>query len=254
MTDRWDYYMCMVEGALSSIFVDLGLRDEVPQPERPFSLRIGVRLRIDHPRRLSHADEVPALAALEKALVRSVEQGLDGVYVARITGDGGRRFYLRVPNDDRGAIDTCLAPVRAEAPGYPFEVVIDHDPRWRVYLDFLFPNRLGLQFIRDTHTIEALERHGDALAMCRDVDHFATFPAEDAARGFAGRVGRDDRLHAFTVRRIETRPGGPGWTVGLVGQHAVDHRTIEPITSRLVRLAEEFCGDYDGWGCTVCQA
>mgnify|MGYP001432396449 CR=1 FL=1 len=148
MSDRWDFYMCMVDGVLSSIFVDLGLRDAVPQPERPFCLRVGLRLLRDHPRGLSHADEVPALDALEESLVEVVADRLDGVYEARITGGGGRRFYFHVGRDDPEALEACVAHVRTSAPDYPVETDIHRDPGWRVYLDFLYPNRLGFQFIR----------------------------------------------------------------------------------------------------------
>ncbi|MCO5169193.1 MAG: DUF695 domain-containing protein [Planctomycetes bacterium] len=241
----------MVDGVLSSIFVDLGLRDAVPQPERPFCLRVGCRLQRDHPRGMSHADEVSALDALEKSLVEVVADRLDGVYEARITGGGGRRFYFHVARDDVEILDACLAHVRASAPDHPLETDIHRDPGWRVYLDFLYPNRLGFQFIRDTHTIEALREHGDSLGSVRDVDHVTYFGSEEAARGFASRVARDDRLHSFVLRGIKRAEERHRWSVELIGRHAVDHRTIEPITSRLVRLAEEFCGDYDGWGCTI---
>lgn len=245
MSDRWDHYLGKADGVPSSIFVDLGISYEAPVPSRSLSLRITVGLTIERPDGLSHEDEAEPLFALEDDLRRVLAETADAVYVGRVTGGGQRQFFYYAHG--KAGLPKALPLLEARHPNYPLRVDAMEDPGWRVYFEFLYPDRLGRQFILDTHTRRALEEQGDPLITTREVDHYAVFADEEAARGFGHRAVGDLALLLRGVTRTEKG----GWSVDLVGRHPVDGPTLEPITGRLVRLAEEFCGDYGGWGCMV---
>ena len=44
LSDEWDFYFARVNDAVSSIFVDLGIRDDVPIETRPWLLWVWVQL------------------------------------------------------------------------------------------------------------------------------------------------------------------------------------------------------------------
>ena len=45
MSDQWDFYFARINDAVSSIFVDLGLRADVPVEKRPWLLWVWLELR-----------------------------------------------------------------------------------------------------------------------------------------------------------------------------------------------------------------
>ena len=68
MSDDWDFYFARVDGAVSSIFVDLGVKPEVPLEKRPWLLWVFVTLKSPNAEGLSTNDEAPALQALQARL------------------------------------------------------------------------------------------------------------------------------------------------------------------------------------------
>ncbi|MFM8188295.1 MAG: DUF695 domain-containing protein [Pirellula sp.] len=93
MSDQWDFYFANVNDKLASLFLDVGIRDRVPDPSRPWLLWVWVTFQSPRDDGLSDAGESKALADIEDAITETITSSLDGVFVGRITTDGRREFY-----------------------------------------------------------------------------------------------------------------------------------------------------------------
>ena len=68
MSDDWDFYFGRIDGAVSSIFVDLGLRADAPVEKRPWLLWVWVEMRAPRADGLSSGEEAPTLHEIEESL------------------------------------------------------------------------------------------------------------------------------------------------------------------------------------------
>jgi hypothetical protein len=93
LSDTWDFYFSNVNDALASLFVDLGIRDSVPDPAQPWLLWTWVYLRRPRDDGLSSTEEAPLLHSIEDALTTTVKSAIEAVLVGRITTAGRREFY-----------------------------------------------------------------------------------------------------------------------------------------------------------------
>jgi hypothetical protein len=94
LSDEWDFYFARVDDAISSIFVDLGIRADVPVEKRPWLLWVWVVLQAPKPDGLATNEEARSLHAIGEALDSTVCATCDAQLVARITGNGRREFYF----------------------------------------------------------------------------------------------------------------------------------------------------------------
>jgi hypothetical protein len=68
MGDNWKPYLCNVSGKLASIFVNLGLRGDVPIAAKPWLLWTWVYFQTPRSDGLSDSKEAPTLNKIEDAL------------------------------------------------------------------------------------------------------------------------------------------------------------------------------------------
>ncbi len=73
MSDAWDFYFANLNDVIASLFVDLGIRDSVPDTDRPWLLWTWVYLRDPRDDGLSSSEEAPILNAIEDALTKQVK-------------------------------------------------------------------------------------------------------------------------------------------------------------------------------------
>jgi regulator of RNase E activity RraB len=248
MSDAWDFYFANVNDAIASLFVDLGIRDLVPDPDRPWLLWTWVYFRQPRDDGLSSSEEAPILNDMEGGLTKAVKQATEAELVGRITTAGRREFYFYGPQPDH--FDEAVASALNRFPDYVFDSGIKEDPDWSQYLNVLYPSPEEHQRIKNLHVIETLEKHGDSLKKPRPVSHWAYFKspqdrnkfiAEAVSAGFkvADQSKSDDsdadRAYGVTLERIDR----------------VDWDSINEATLALFRLAQEVNGDYDGWETSV---
>jgi hypothetical protein len=247
MSDAWDFYFARVNDGIASLFVDLGIRNSVPDPSRPWLLWAWVSFR--HPRHdgLSSSEEAPVLYEIEDALKRAVNDATEAELVGRITTGGRREFYFYGPQQDR--FERAVADALADFPAYHFDTGARSDPDWSQYLDVLFPSPEEQQRIKNFHVIEALEEQGDSLGP-RPVSHWALFRSPQDRGRFV-----DKAVEAGFRIGDESDGMGPGtelpYGVRLERVDRVDKDSINEVTILLFRLAKEVGGDYDGWETSV---
>lgn len=250
MSDEWDFYFARLNEAVTSIFVDLGIRDDVPVETRPWLLWVWVQLQAAKPDGLATNEEARRLHEIGEALDSLVSPTCGAQLVARITGNGRREFYFYAaePGELTSSVATAMKPF-AE---YKYETGSTFQPEWEQYLT-LYPSETNLERMQNRRLLEALAEQGDVHEVPRKIDHWFHF-ADEASRtacretllaidfaledeGMSEEEG-EDMPYALVVSRVDS----------------LDTHTINGITLELARLAGEYCARYDGWEAPVTLA
>jgi regulator of RNase E activity RraB len=248
MSDAWDFYFARVNGELASLFVDLGIRNRVPDQQRPWLLWVWVKFEKPWDDGLSSDEEAPRLFEIEDTLTKRVRETTAAELVGRITTAGRREFYFYGPRPD--GFREAATDVFKDFPAYSFQLGDKEDPAWSQYLDVLYPTARMRQQIDNRRVIEALEKQGDPLTAPRPVSHWAYFPSAQKRTEFVTRV----KPKGFKVTD-ESENDDPAakyrYGVTLERTDRVDWQSINEVTLELFDLAQELGGEYDGWETTV---
>lgn len=241
MSDQWDFYLCLVEDAPTSMFVDLGARDAAPDGHRPYLLWVWVTMR--HPRNdgLSSSDEAPSLHAIEDTLVPAIETAMEGQFVGRVTGASRREFYF-YGAEVEGFSDVVRQALSA-FPRYRHESGHQEDSEWRQYFEFLYPPRRQLEQIRNRGVVEALEREGDPLNVTRPVTHWAYFADEESRRAAAVRLLE----LGFEVGDSDEASGERPFGLQFEKSSSVDQASVDAASMQILDVLEGLDAEYDGW-------
>jgi hypothetical protein len=244
LSAEWDFYFARVNDAVSSIFVDLGVRPDAPLEKRPWLLWVWVEMQAPRPDGLSSNEEASTLHEIGEALDAAVSPSCDGQHVGRITGSGRREFYFYAA--EPGELDAAACRALKKFDTYKFETGSEFDSEWEQYIGLLYPSDSNLQRMFNRRVLEALEEQGDVHETPRKVDHWLEFQTPEA------RTSCRDTLIAieFTLEdEFESEEAGDAFPHSLVVSRVdcVDSHTINGITLELARVAGENGGRYDGW-------
>ena len=136
MSDDWDFYFARINDAPASIFIDLGVRADVPLEKRPWLLWVMVQIKAPKPDGLASNEEAAKLNAIGEALAAAIGATCGAQLVARVTGAGRREFYFYAtePGELQSAAASAMKPF-----DYQFEFGSTYQPDWDQYLS-LFPS------------------------------------------------------------------------------------------------------------------
>lgn len=248
LSDEWDFFFASADNAVVSIFVDLGIRPEVPIEARPWLLWVHVDMQSPRPDGLSSGEEAPKLKEIGDALDAAISATCGAQLVGRVTGGGKREFYFHAA--EPGPLDEAAGQAMQSFEGYVFRCGSFYQPEWDHYLGTLYPSDTNLQRMQNRRLLEGLAAEGDAHEVPRKVDHWLYF-ADDEGR----KACRDTLVEIGFAVEEETfaEDDGDQLPFALVVSRvdSVDKHSINGVTLELVRLAGENRGDYEGWGCPV---
>lgn len=144
--DDWDFYTCIVNDNLSSVYTNLALVHVAPIQKLPLLHWLWIRLQYPDDRGLSTDREFDRLCRFEDELNFALSEYDDIIFVGRITGAGRREYYFYSAHDVdfRSRIDAVLSG-NAD---YQFQTGSKPDDNWDQYLGLLYPGEHGLEQIR----------------------------------------------------------------------------------------------------------
>ena len=241
MTDNWKPYLCNVNGKQASILVNLGLRESVPIPSKPWLLWVWVYFQSPRPDGLSASKESPTLYKIEDALTPSVARECQAILSGRITTEGRREFYFYGETKDgfRKAVREALKNFG----GYKFDVGEQQDSSWNQYLNVLYPSVEDLERIANMDLLDELVKRGDVLTVPREVQHWMSFRSEQSRALFrAAATGAGYGI----VGDIE-RDGEFPFGISITRKQSIEQNVIDETVVELLRLCSTFNGDYEGW-------
>lgn len=248
MSDDWDFYFARVDGAVSSIFVDLGIRADAPIEKRPWLLWVFVTLKSPNAEGLSTNEEAPTLQSMGEALDANIAATSGAQLVGRITGAGRREFYFYA--EEPGPLDEAVRTAMKSFEGYEHECGSTLQPDWDQYLQLLYPSESNLQRMFNRRVLQELAERGDLHETPRKVDHWLAFPDDESRAACRETLVAID----FTVEDEYLDDDEAGdMRVTLVASRvdSVDSHTINGVTLELARVASEYGGRYAGWECQV---
>ena len=245
MSDEWDFYFARINDAPASIFIDLGIRAEVPLEKRPWLLWVWAQLQAPKPDGLATNEEAARLNTVGEALDAVISATCGAQLVARVTGSGRREFYFYAA--EPGELQSAAASAMKGFADYKYDFGSTFQPEWDQYL-MLFPSDTNLERMQNRRMLENLAQQGDVHELPRKVEHWLYF-ADESTRSAC----REALITLGFAIEDESRIGGRGRRPalparGLAGRQ-VDSHTINGITIELARLTREHEGVYDGWDC-----
>jgi regulator of RNase E activity RraB len=250
VSDDWDFYFARVNDAVTSIFVDLGVRNDAPLEKRPWLLVVSVQLRTPRDDGLATQEEAQKLHEIGTALDSMISVTCGAQLVGRVTGSGRREFYFYAA--EPGELEAAAERVMKSYDGYEYEVVSLFQPDWDQYFH-LYPSDSNLERMQNRQLLEQLAEQGDDHELPRKVEHwlhFADAESRDACRDTLAAID-------FVIEdESESEEEGEMLPFGLVVSRtdSVDTHTINGITLELARLAREHGGRYEGWEAPVTLA
>jgi uncharacterized protein (TIGR01619 family) len=241
MADNWKPYLCNVNGELASIFVNLGLRGEVPIASKPWLLWTWVYFQTPRSDGLSDSKEAPTLYKIEDALEVCVGRACQAIPCGRITTEGRREFYFygEAKNGFRQAVEVALR----DFAGYRYDIGCQEDSEWGQYLNVLYPSPEDLQRIANMDLLDVLVKKGDVLTVAREVQHWMYFPSDSSRSLF-----RDATV--ATGYKVVSEPSSNGnlpFGIVVARIQSIEQNSIDRTVLELFNLARRFDGDYDGW-------
>lgn len=238
MSEDWDAYLLETSDGPASFFVDLNAEDE-QSATRPLLCRVSIRLREPSEYGLASRKEDEVLFRLEDALESRLAEACGAQYVGRATSGGVRVYFFYCPRGTQpeSTIRDCVRAFR----DYRENVALEDDPDWRHYSEFLYPDPINLQCIRNRRVLQILTDNGDQLTQPRRVDHWLYFADRAAAERFRSYAAQ----LSFEVEALS--PSDAEWKLHIYRTNLVDQDSIDELTTQLCELADEFEGRYDGW-------
>ena len=134
---NWRSYICNVNDALASIFLDLEYYDVAPVDGLPVLAWLFIKLKMPDDRGCSTDEEFEALCSYEDDIFHAIAEMNDVHYVGRITTQGMRQFYFYTSADLE--LDKSLDVVVAKYSDYLYQFGSKPDQNWTQYLELLYP-------------------------------------------------------------------------------------------------------------------
>ncbi len=246
MPEIWKSYFCNVNEKLSSIALDLGLRERAPLPDKPWLLWVWIYLQSPRPDGLSDRSEFLTISAIEDELTKQLGENCGGIYAGRITGDGRRELYFYGSDSKKfkRAVSSAMSGFRS----YRFNSDAQKEPDWNQYFNVLFPSEENMERIKNQDVLSAMMERGDKLEPVRDVHHWIYFKTREGRDWYKSAVAQ----HGYAIEK-ETDAEREAHPFGLIitRDQSVRQVEIDDAVLELFRLAKHVNADYDGWEARV---
>jgi hypothetical protein len=239
----FDVYLAELDGGPASFVVDLAAGSHAPVETHPLLATVRVPMRLERPDGLRHADELPALGAIEDQVVERLGGDRDAIYVGHVVHGGVTTLYLYLPAGHGKDPSTVLAEIGPLPEGYTAAASIDADPAWK-QARALAPDAYAEQTIWNRRLVRIFEERGDALDLEREVDHMAYFPTAAAAES----AGLDLRAAGFRVDEPDEAGDGEEWGLAFHRDDVLAGGRPDDFVAEIFAILRRHAGRYDGWG------
>ncbi|MCE5234948.1 MAG: DUF695 domain-containing protein [Clostridiaceae bacterium] len=152
-------------------------------------------------------------------------------------------FYAHAPE----GLNTLEAIAQKER-GLYCRAGMQLEPEWQTYLRLLYPDAAKLQTEQNRHHLALLKKHGDNAAAARRIRFHVFFPSEPIVKYF----GEEARRIGFAVgdQEFASELENP-YGVALHKISALDKKSIDRLTTEIIRLAEGYEGMLRDWDCQL---
>jgi len=143
-TDSWWTYISDYNGLPGSVRVDMGIYPEAPISEYPFIIITGIQYEA-HEDGMPLIEHINDLNSLQEKVVEALADAFDSIYVGTFSYDGEQLHYVYV-KDIEGVQSTLDSFYEDNCAHCKVYTNIKHDPFWKSYREFLYPNKATMDF------------------------------------------------------------------------------------------------------------
>ncbi|OLS40047.1 DUF695 domain-containing protein [Bacillus sp. MRMR6] len=240
MSENWDVYFGYIDDKVASVVIDMDIFNEINTEEYQYAHCL--RLNVKNPNEDGFPIDAEAdqLGEIEESVIDFLAPR-NFINVGRVTTDGVRDIIFYSSQDESDSI--AVAAQRFIQPtGYEASIFqIEEDENWEFYFEYLYPNQYQLQHIGNRQVVGHLESSGDTLEVPRKVEHWLYFENTKMMKRFAKAVKKE----GFILENETHEEGKYILTISRVD--LVDFHSISEVTDLLVKISEQYEGEYDGW-------
>ena len=186
--------------------------------------------------------------SIEDAVEEIVEQ--HGDMLAGVVKCDERVRIFAYTKNELGYYDEISAVMSKNFPDYAYTLAVVDDPDWELYFQALYPDRYEYQSIMNMRLIEDIKSDGDSMVP-RVLEHCLLFKTEENGEAFLTKVMEDSFIKLSSENLNDDEDIDKEYPYELVIGREDAFENIDEIVWYLMDLAEEFDGEYSGWGCHI---
>ena len=248
--EDWGVYLCnaFAYDLPAVIRVNLALRDFEYTANYPNRLHLQILYKNADDNGFPTREEGEYVYRVEDAVVEIIEQHGD-VLAGVVKCDERVRIFAYTKNE-LGYYDEISAVMSKNFPDYAYTLAIVDDPDWELYFQALYPDRYEYQSIMNMRLIEDIKSDGDSMVP-RVLEHCLLFKTEEHGEAFLAKVMEDGFIKLSSENLSNNEDIDKEYPYVLVIGREDAFENIDEIVWYLMDLAEEFEGEYSGWGCHI---
>ena len=248
--EEWGVYLCnaFAYDFPAVIRTNLALRDFEYTANYPKRLHLQILYKNANDSGFPTREEGEYVYSIEDAVEEIVKQ--HGDMLAGVVKCDERVRIFAYTKNELGYYDEISAVMSKNFPNYAYTLAIVDEPDWELYFQGLYPDRYEYQSIMNMRLIEDIKSDGDSMVP-RVLEHCLLFKTEENGEAFLAKVMEDGFIKLSSEDRSNNEAIDKEYPYLLVIGREDAFENIDEIVWYLMDLAEEFDGEYSGWGCHV---
>ena len=248
--EDWGVYLCnaFAYDLPAVIRVNLALRDFEYTANYPKRLHLQILYKNADDSGFPTREEGEYVYSIEDAVEEIVEQ--HGDMLAGVVKCDERVRIFAYTKNELGYYDEISAVMSKNFPDYAYTLAVVDDPDWELYFQALYPDRYEYQSIMNMRLIEDIKSDGDSMVP-RVLEHCLLFKTEENGEAFLAKVMEDSFIKLSSENQNDNDDIDKEYPYVLVIGREDAFENIDEIVWYLMDLAEEFDGEYSGWGCHI---
>ena len=246
----WGVYLCdsFAYDLPAVIRANLALRDFEYTANYPKRLHLQILYKNADDNGFPTREEGEYVYSIEDAVEEIVEQ--HGDMLAGVVKCDERVRIFAYTKNELGYYDEISAVMSKNFPDYAYTLAVVDDPDWELYFQGLYPDRYEYQSIMNMRLIEDIKSDGDSMVP-RVLEHCLLFKTEEHGEAFLAKVMEDSFIKLSSEKQTDNEDIDKEYPYVLVIGREDAFENIDEIVWYLMDLAEEFDGEYSGWGCHI---
>ena len=246
----WGVYLCnaFAYDLPAVIRVNLALRDFEYTANYPNRLHLQILYKNANDIGFPTREEGEYVYSIEDAVEEIVEQ--HGDMLAGVVKCDERVRIFAYTKNELGYYDEISAMMSEKFPDYAYTLAVVEEPDWELYFQALYPDRYEYQSIMNMRLIENIKSDGDSMVP-RVLEHCLLFKTEENGEAFLAKVMEDGFIKLSSENLSNNEDIDKEYPYVLVIGREDAFENIDETVWYLMDLAEEFDGEYSGWGCSV---
>ena len=248
--EDWGVYLCnaFAYDLPAVIRTNLALRDFEYTANYPKRLHLQILYKNANDSGFPTREEGEYVYSIEDAVEEIVKQ--HGDMLAGVVKCDERVRIFAYTKNELGYYDEISAVMSKNFPDYAYTLAVVDDPDWELYFQALYPDRYEYQSIMNMRLIEDIKSDGDSMVP-RVLEHCLLFKTEENGEAFLAKVMEDSFIKLSSENQTDNEDIDKEYPYVLVIGREDAFENIDETVWYLMDLAEEFDGEYSGWGCHI---